>query len=57
MLALIAAGLSNAKIAQRMVVSEATVKTHVNQLFAKAGLRPGPGGAYAYRLGLGLVRT
>ncbi|AMY23940.1 response regulator transcription factor [Rhodococcoides fascians] len=35
----IAAGLSNREIAQQMFVSEATVKTHINHLFAKARLR------------------
>nr|WP_314143309.1 response regulator transcription factor [uncultured Rhodococcus sp.] len=35
----IAAGLSNREIAQQMFVSEATVKTHINHLFAKAQLR------------------
>ncbi|MFY2786942.1 response regulator [Rhodococcus sp. MALMAid1271] len=35
----IAAGLSNREIAQQMFVSEATVKTHINHLFAKAELR------------------
>jgi DNA-binding NarL/FixJ family response regulator len=36
-LALIAAGLGNAAIAQRLHVSPATVKTHVNRVFAKTG--------------------
>ena len=39
MLALIAEGLSNTEIAARLVVSEATVKTHINRIFAKIGAR------------------
>jgi DNA-binding NarL/FixJ family response regulator len=35
----IAAGYSNREIADRLFISEATVKTHVNNIFAKAGLR------------------
>ena len=35
----IAAGLSNREIADRLSISEATVKTHVNNIFSKANLR------------------
>ena len=38
-LRLIAAGQSNREIARALFVSEATVKTHVNRIFAKAGAR------------------
>ncbi len=38
-LGLIAAGFTNREIAERLVVSEATVKTHVNHVFAKIGAR------------------
>jgi DNA-binding NarL/FixJ family response regulator len=36
-LQLIGEGLRNPEIAKRLVISEATVKTHINHLFAKAG--------------------
>ena len=38
-LKLIAAGLSNAEIAAALVVSDATVKTHINHVFSKTGAR------------------
>jgi DNA-binding NarL/FixJ family response regulator len=38
-LVLIATGLSNDQIAERLFLSPATVKTHVNRVFAKTGVR------------------
>ncbi len=38
-LALIAEGLTNGEIAEHLVVSPTTVKSHINHLFGKAGLR------------------
>jgi len=38
-LQLIAQGRNNHEIAARLVVTEATVKTHINNIFSKAGLR------------------
>jgi DNA-binding NarL/FixJ family response regulator len=52
-LALIASGLTNADIAGRLVVSGATVKTHVNHIFAKTGARDrAQAVVYAYAHGL-----
>jgi len=52
-LALIAEGLTNTEIADRLVVSAATVKSHVNHIFAKAGVRDrAQAVVYAYEHGL-----
>ena len=53
-LAHIAVGLSNAEIAAALFVSEATVKTHVNHIFTKTGLRDRAQlVGYAFRHGIG----
>ncbi|MFE2298206.1 response regulator [Streptomyces sp. NPDC059445] len=54
-LLLIAEGLSNHEIARKLHVSTATVKTHINNLFAKAGLKD-RAQAVRYAYGKGLVR-
>jgi DNA-binding NarL/FixJ family response regulator len=52
-LQLIAAGLTNSEIAERLVVSAATVKSHVNHIFAKIGARDrAQAVVYAYAQGL-----
>ena len=52
-LSLIARGLSNREIAETLVVSEATVKTHVNHVFSKIGARDRAQAVhYAYTHGL-----
>ena len=49
-LTLIAEGLSNAQICARLVVSPATVKTHINRVFAKTGANDRAQAVrYAYR--------
>jgi DNA-binding NarL/FixJ family response regulator len=52
-LTLLAAGLSNTEIARRLFVSNATVKTHINRIFAKTGARDRAQAVrYAYQAGL-----
>src|SRR6185437_424657 len=52
-LRLIAEGLANKEIAARLYVSEATVKSHINRLFAKAGItHRAQAVQYAYEHGL-----
>ncbi|WP_432890733.1 response regulator [Kribbella sp. CA-245084] len=52
-LRLIARGLSNPEIAGKLFISEATVKTHINNTFAKIGARHRAEAVrYAYRKGI-----
>ena len=51
---LVAEGLSNQQVARRLVVSEATVKTHLNHVLSKLDVDGRPGlVAWAWRNGLG----
>ncbi|HUB76940.1 MAG TPA: helix-turn-helix transcriptional regulator, partial [Solirubrobacteraceae bacterium] len=52
-LALIADGLTNAEIAQRLTVTPTTIKSHINHIFAKASIRDRAQAVrYAYRHGI-----
>ncbi|HEY1821971.1 MAG TPA: response regulator transcription factor [Trebonia sp.] len=53
-LALIGEGLSNREIGERLVLSQATVKTHVNRIFAKIGTQS-RAQAVRYAIGNGLA--
>ncbi|MFI0820330.1 response regulator [Streptomyces sp. NPDC021098] len=56
-LALVAEGLSNPEIARRLTIAPATVKTHINNLFAKTAVRDRAQAVrYAYRHGIAAPR-
>jgi DNA-binding NarL/FixJ family response regulator len=51
---LVGRGRSNAEIAESLVISEVTVKSHVGHIFAKLGLRDRPA-AIVYAFDHGIV--
>ena len=52
-LTLVAKGRSNGEIAEELVISGVTVKSHIGRIFGKLGLRDRPAAiVYAYRHGL-----
>jgi DNA-binding NarL/FixJ family response regulator len=53
-LGLIGDGLDKREIGERLVLSQATVKTHVNRIFAKIGV-PSRAQAVRYAIGNGLA--
>lgn len=56
-LLLIAEGLTNREIAEQLVVSEATVKTHISHIFSKLGARDRAAAiVYAYDHGIVIPR-
>lgn len=55
-LALIGEGLSNQEIGERLFLSQATVKTHINRIFAKTGVRD-RAQAVRYAISKGLVSS
>lgn len=58
MLRLIAEGLSNPEIAQRLVISGETVKTHVSRMLSQLSLRDRtPAVVVAYESGLVVPRS
>jgi len=57
-LALVATGATNAEIAEQLIVSEATVKSHIGHIFSKLGLRDRAAAiVFAYDNGIVAPRT